>query len=197
MNVQLHVTLSAHIPGLGILPEADAWFYTAMRDVYLPLLRVLDDLATQDGGATPALLSLALAPSLVQAWDDPARRTLFAQALREEIEARTRQVERLQGDPLEETATFYLRRAKALYDDFGERYQQDVMRAFLGHARRGVLDLLPMAVGQVPLPMLATAEAKRASVCATRRWWEARAELPWGGLWLPGCAFDPSLATML
>jgi predicted glycosyl hydrolase (DUF1957 family) len=196
MKIALHLTLQAHVPGLrGDGELSRRALLEATRDVYLPLLRALDDLSEVLGGAQGPSLSLSVSPALVSALGEEARRARLGAALEGERRRRAEAVSRLEGDPLEEVASFYLRRAEALEADWG-RYGQDLWGALRGHARAGRVALLPGVPGEAPLPLLATQEARRAALRAARRWADQQ-ELPWGALWLPGCAWSPELRGLL
>lgn len=197
MKLALHLTLHAHIPGLWRSQgPARSWLARTTKDVYLPLLRILDDLGGLLGGSGPAF-ALALTPPLVAALEDDAHRDAIARELERSVEQRRASAQRLEGDPLHPTALFYLKRAQALHQDFTQRYRRDIMAALRHHARQGRISLIPSLASSAPLPMLATEALRRAELRATRRWAEQKLEVPWGPVWLPACAYSPELAREL
>jgi predicted glycosyl hydrolase (DUF1957 family) len=203
MTAEVAILLHAHVPGLQLWrarhpqgPRVLRALVAAMRDVYLPLLRLLSDWGEAHPHGPP-LLTLALSPSLVEAWDSAELRDAFEAQTQADLEALRAELSQRPEGPQHELAASTLRRVEALRDDL-RGYQHDLASAFAAHTRAGRLALIPSAPTEAPLPLMATELVRQAHICAARAWFDRRFEGAAGdGFWLPGLAYDASVARSL
>ncbi len=155
------------------------------------LLPLLDFLERAPKGA----VSLALGPSLMASLDNRAVRRALDGALGARYKEARAAAERLgQGNPLYPSALDAADRLDKAIKAF-KRCDRDVLGALHKHAREGRAELMP-AVGAV-LPLVASRMCRVAHVRAARAVFKARFGHAGEGLWLPQCAFDPELSSVL
>lgn len=195
MRRSLAIVLHAHLPWVRH-PEHDRpleerWLHEAIWESYLPLLGVLDRLAT-DGVAAP--LTLSISPALAAMLADGMLRARFSghlarlEALATHLDARA-----LVAPELRPALAFHRARlgeARAAWDHHGG----DLLAAFRAHAEAGRLELWTTAATHAYLPGLLTSPASiRAQLRLGLRAFELLAGVRPRGLWLPECAYDPRL----
>jgi len=196
----LAIVLHAHLPWVRH-PEHERsleehWFFEAVAECYLPLLRNLREW-TRDG--VDWGLTLGVTPTLGAMWDDPLLRSRTARYLSERRELAQREIGRTLLVPaLNAAARCHAEayeRAWADWEDCGG----DLSGAFAGWARTGRLEVLAGPATHPILPLLADEPGSLAAQLALGvREHERRFGRPVRGLWLPECAWssriEPHLA---
>lgn len=196
-NAYLALVLHVHLPYVRpSVPEAleERWLFEAVTECYLPILHGLQGLAA---AATPYRLAVSFSPPVIDMLDEPAVRHRLTEQLARSQELAARETRRLAGDdtfgPL---AAFYAARLDALATQW-QALGGDVLSAFAALARSGQVELFTAAGAHNILPLLATAEGRRAAVeAACRRFAQRFGRRP-QGIWLPECGYAPGVDHVL
>ncbi|MDR1519538.1 MAG: DUF1957 domain-containing protein [Planctomycetota bacterium] len=196
----LAIVLHAHLPYVRH-PEHDnfleeLWFYEAMAETYLPLLRMLSRL--EDDGVDYKLL-LSLSPTLVAMMEDELLQERFSRHLGKVV----RLADQVEGQAPVGSQRRRLARFHAdFYRDalfwFEEKCGRRVAPAFAGLARHGNLDIIACGATHGFLPILSqNPAAVRAQILAARDCHQMTFGFRPDGLWLPECAYYPGVEKFL
>lgn len=190
------LVLHGHLPYVlhhGVHPHGEAWLYEAAAETYLPLLDLLDELASLDA---PVNITLGLTPVLLAQFASERFKRGFVVYLNERIDRANqdrREFER-DGDAVlaalaNRWLDFYrgrLKRFRAL--------EQNLPMAFARHVTAGRVELLTGPITHGYLPLL----GQERSIAAQLRGGTALTEQLTGirpsGVWLPECAYRPAYA---
>ncbi|MCC8179308.1 MAG: DUF1957 domain-containing protein [Planctomycetes bacterium] len=194
------IVLHAHLPYVRH-PEHDnfleeMWYYEALAETYLPLLRILGRL--EDDGVGYNLL-LSLSPTLVSMMEDDLLGSRFVRHVEKIIRLADREAERAAADPVRERiARFY----SDFYRDslfwFDEMCGRRPARAFAKLAGYGNLDIMTCGATHGFLPILQqNPGAVRAQVQEACRYHQSVFGAAPEGIWLPECAYYPGVETVL
>ncbi len=201
-NGYLCLILHAHLPYIRHpeFPEfiEERWFYDAVRECYLPLLRVLR--ARRDRAAA-SRITVSLSPTLMAMLDDPLLRGRCQRHLERLVILADKQVERTANDPQSAwspLARFYqvlsmenLATWKALGDG-------GVVDAFIELEQRGHIELITTCATHAFLPIWKRhPEVTRRQVMVGARAFERRIGHSPAGMWLPECGYYPGLEKFL
>jgi len=196
----LAVVLHAHLPYVRH-PEHDdfleeRWFFEAMTETYLPLLRVLEGL--EDDGVAYRLL-LSLSPTLVAMMEDPLLRERYRRHLGRLLELTDRELDRTRGDGrLHQLARWYRTFVRDSIHWFDDRCDGRIALAFARLASLGRLELMTSAATHGFLPLLREDPgAVRAQVLTGCDAFAATFGVRPTGMWLPECAYYPGLEDVL
>jgi len=187
--------LHAHLPYVRHpeYPEflEEDWFFEALTETYVPLVRVLDGLL--EGGVdyrltmtlSPPLLSMMADGLLVDRYHRYLDRLV---ALSEKEIARTEREDRRFHD----LARFYLGEFTDVRRIFREVYGSDLVRAFRKHRDAGKLEIITCGATHGFLPLMdSVPEAVRAQVqIAVAHYRKVLGREP-AGIWLPECGYLP------
>jgi len=150
----LALVLHAHLPYVRH-PEhehflEEHWFFEAMTETYIPLLRVFEGLL-RDG--IDFRLTLSLSPPLVAMMRDPLLLSRYARRLDALVELGHREVERTRGDEtFHRLALMYRDRLVHVRDTF-RRWEGDVPRALRAVEDAGMLEILTCTATHMFLPL--------------------------------------------
>jgi 1,4-alpha-glucan branching enzyme len=149
---QLVVLLHAHLPDCR-RPENPAsleetWFFEALTESYLPLVRLLDRLA-HDGIA--ARLTLSLSPTLLCMLGDPALRERYRQRLAATEQLAERDAH-ASGGGQGEVAAWHARFFREMGELFETRCRGDVLRVLGEFQAAGLVELATTAATHAFLP---------------------------------------------
>jgi 1,4-alpha-glucan branching enzyme len=173
------------------------WFFEALTETYLPLVRVLDGLLA-DG--TDYRLTLTLSPPLVSMMTDALLLERYQRHLDRLVELARREVERTRsGDPrFHELAGFYARDFADLRRIFREVYGCDILNAFRKHRDAGKIEILTCAATHGFLPLMdGVPQAARAQVQVAVQHYAKHFDRAPAGLWLPECGYLPGQESFL
>jgi len=187
--------LHAHLPYVRH-PEyphflEEDWFFEALTETYVPLLRVLDGLLRDGVGYR---LTMTLSPPLVSMMTDALLIERYERHLDGLVELAAREVERTgRHEPhLQDLARFYRADFEQTRRYFRDACGSRILRAFLRHRDTGRLEILTCAATHGFLPLMdPVPEAVRAQIqVAAAHHLEhfGRAAL---GIWLPECGYYP------
>lgn len=193
------LVLHAHLPypagGLAADPLARRWVLEALWECYLPLLDVLDRLATEQ---RPGALTLSVAPPLASMLRAAEIGPLLEQHLDRLRRANQHEMTRAGSD---------LRRRDAAehYDARLDQAQRtwraidgDLLAALRAHHAQGRIDLMTTSASHGYLPGLQhRPQAVRAQLRLGRRSFRKLSGHTPTGLWLPECGFVPMVGREL
>jgi len=199
-NGYLALVLHAHLPYVRN-PDHERfleenWFFEAMTETYLPLLRMLEGLV-RDG--VDFRLAMSLTPTLVSMFDDELLRERFQRRLEELIELSEKEVVRHRYDPAgTEVAQFYRDRFVRLREYYLRGCGRDVAGAFGRLQEKGFVEIVvcPATHGYLPL-LRHEPSAVRAQVTVAMEHYRKRFGRDPQGMWLPECAYYPGLDEVL
>src|SRR5215471_17730962 len=132
----LALILHAHLPFVRH-PEhehflEEEWFFEAMTEAYIPLLRVMQRLMDD---RVPFKLTMSITPTLCTMLQDPLLRERYVRHLELLIDLAEREQKRTRKDPeLRELADFYLKLFSENRRFFVEECKYDLLRVFHGFA---------------------------------------------------------------
>jgi 1,4-alpha-glucan branching enzyme len=185
----LAIVLHTHMPyveGFGTWPFGEEWLWEAIAGSYLPLLEVLEGGAPLTLSLTPVLCDQLEAPGLL------GRLESFLAVVRRETHERDAAGLRAAG---ELALAAEIERSWADYERAGERLRRidgDILGALAPHAS------WTSSATHAILPLLASDAAVREQLHSGIASHRRRFTGDWqGGLWLPECAHEPRLETIM
>ncbi len=185
------LVLHSHLPWLahhGSWPVGEEWLYQAWAGCYLPLTRVLHDLARE---GRRDVLTLGVTPVLAAQLDDPyclAQMTTWVGLW----QARAQELAERPDDGLRAFAAREFRAASRALDDLAAPWRHGGSPVLRRLADAGVVELLGGPSTHPFLPLLdhrVAAFAVRSGLDDAR----LRTGPTTGGIWAPECAFSPGL----
>ncbi|MFB6263483.1 MAG: glycoside hydrolase family 57 protein [Bradymonadaceae bacterium] len=195
---RVSVVLHAHLPFVRH-PEnefhlEELWFFEAMHETYLPLIRALRRLE-RDG--VSGRLTLSLSIPLLTMLDDRLLRERFERHLDRMIVFAGEAEDRLSDGRVASVAGYYRGRLRALRELWIDELDRDALGEFVRLEEVGRLELIACAGTHGLFPLMATDASRRAHVRAARRDFERRVGHPPVGMWLPECAYAPGVERAL
>ncbi len=191
--------LHAHLPYVRHPEHEDFleedWFYEAIAETYLPLLRIFERLA--DEGA-PVRLTMSITPTLGAMMEDPLLQARAARHLERSVALAESEVRRT-GDnaATNALARFYLDRFRTVRDDYESRGRR-LIPAFRRLQDAGFLEIITCAATHGFLPLMADyPEAIRAQIMVARDYHRKLFGRNPSGIWLPECAYFPGIEKYL
>lgn len=195
----LAIVLHAHLPFVRH-PEherffEETWFFEAVAECYLPLLRVMAGWS-RDG--LPWRLTLTLTPPLCAMLRDPLLQSRCRRYLAERRALAEQEVGRTFLEPaLNRVATFYAERFREL-EAAWEAVDGDLVGAFGRHQAAGHLEVITCAATHALLPLWESEPAAvRAQLGVAVADYRRHLGAVPRGLWLPECAWTPGLEPFL
>ncbi len=191
--------LHAHLPYVRHPEHEDFleedWFYEAIAETYVPLLRTFERLVA-DGA--PVRLTMSITPTLAAMMEDPLLQERAARHLERCVALAGSEVRRTAGDEkLNALARFYRDRFGAARDYFEARGRR-LIPAFRELQDAGFLELITCAATHGFLPLMAGyPEAVRAQIMVARDYHTKLFGRPPAGIWLPECAYFPGVENYL
>jgi 1,4-alpha-glucan branching enzyme len=199
MQGYLSLVLHAHLPFVRH-PEhesflEESWLFEAITEAYIPLLQVLDRWK-RDGVAAP--LALTLTPTLCAMLRDPLLERRYAQYLDRLIELSEKETHRTVWErPIHEVALLYRDRLNSVREFYGA-CNGDLVGTFKRAQDESQLEILTSAATHPILPLLADhPPSLRAQVLIARDHYRDCFGRDPVGIWLPECAYDERLDTIL
>jgi len=193
--------LHAHLPFVRH-PEhehflEEDWFFEAVTESYIPLLRLMQRLRGDD---VPFKLTMSLTPTLCAMLQDQLLRERYVRHLDNLIDLTAREQRRNRKHPqLRELADFYFDMFSQDRRFFVDEWKCDMASAFRELRSTGQLEIIASAAthGLLPILQQQTPQAARAQLLIGRDVYvELFGEEP-NGFWLPECAYAPGLEPLL
>jgi 1,4-alpha-glucan branching enzyme len=196
----LLLVLHAHLPYVRH-PEYDRfleerWFFEAVTETYIPLVKFLDQLQHDEAAFK---FTLSVSPPLANMLEDPLLRERCVRHLDLSIGLAERECERTQNWPdVHFLAQMYLRLFMDARETFVKRCGTRLVSALKEHAEAGNLELITCAGTHGYLPLLCSEPSTvRAQVLtAVKEHQRIFGSTP-RGMWIPECAFYPGLDNLL
>ena len=195
----LALILHAHLPFVrhpelehGALEEY--WYYEAMLETYLPLIKMMEDLYSE---GTEFKLTMVLSPTLTAMFKDQLLQERFGEHLERSIILAKKELDRRAQDPerkpLAKMYHHLFTEAREIYHS----YQGDLTTAFSRFQGLSSLELITCAATHSYLPLISTEEGKRAQIgLAVDQHTEVYGERP-RGFWLPECGYRQGLERII
>lgn len=196
----LVLLLHAHLPYVRHLEEdsvvEEKWFFEAISETYLPMLRVFDSL---ERDRVDFRVALSMSPTLTTMLQDEVLQQRYISHLEDQIELAEREMNRTRGDEqFSRLAEMY----KTLYEtnlrDFTGKYEKDITRGFDYQYKRGRVEILATSATHAFLPLYThhppavKAQVQIGVAESTRVFGKAPR-----GFWLPECGYAPGLEEYL
>lgn len=196
----LALVLNAHLPFVR-KPEypsflEERWYFEAMSETYLPLLRLFRQL---ESDTVPFRLSMVLSPTLTAMMADRLLGERYASYLASQIRLGEQEQARTSGDPVfGPLAALYLDLYRKDLDDFENFYARDVLAGFDFFYKKGRIELLTSGATHAFLPLYrdhpeAVIAQIETAIVAHR---SAFGKHP-AGCWLPQLGWYPGLGELL
>jgi 1,4-alpha-glucan branching enzyme len=193
--------LHAHLPYVRH-PEYSSfleedWFFEALSETYVPLIRVLDGLLA-DG--VEYRLTMTLSPPLVSMMTDDLLVSRYQRHLDGLVDLAHREVERTgREDPrIADVARFYAAEFGDIRRIFRETYGSDLLSAFRRHRDTGKLEIITCGATHGFLPLMdPVPQAVRAQVHVAVQHYRKHFGSDPAGIWLPECGYMPGHETYL
>jgi 1,4-alpha-glucan branching enzyme len=173
------------------------WFFEAITESYVPLLRVMQRLLDE---RVPFKLTMSITPTLCAMLQDKLLCERYVRHLDSLIDLAARERKRNRKHPrLRELADFYSKIFCETKRSFIDEYKCDLLTSFRKLRANGALEIIASAAthGLLPLLLQQSREAARAQILIGR---DVYADLFAGepaGFWLPECAYAPGLESIL
>jgi len=190
----LALVLHAHLPYVRHPEHEDFleedWFYEAITETYIPLLKVFEGLVN-DG--VDFRLTMSLTPTLASMMTDPLLQERYLLHLDKLIELSYREMDRTRWQPeFHELAKMYNQEFIQSRAVFESKYGRNLVSAFKKFQDLGKLEIITCASTHGFLPLM---EINPNAVRAQVRIAVAHYEKLFGrrprGIWLPECAYQP------
>lgn len=186
--------LHSHLPyyrKAGMWPFGEENFYEAIAETYLPLLTVLERLASE--GLRPRF-TVGITPILAEQLADPYLQAGFEEYALRRTMAASRDMDRFEaGDPRHALASEYRLWYASQLQAFRERYGRNLLKGFRDLQDAGAIELITSAATHGFSPLLGRDSSLHAQFhlgVTTYRKHFGRAPR---GIWLPECAYRPRL----
>lgn len=201
MPGHLALILHAHLPFVRH-PEHDhfleeEWFFEAITETYIPLLRVMQRLMDD---RVPFKLTMSITPTLCAMLQDQLLRERYVRHLELLIELAAREQKRTRKDPqLRQLADFYFELFAENRRFFVEECKYDLLSAFQRLRQTGALEIIASAAthGLLPILQQQSRQAARAQVLIGRDMHVDVFGVEPAGFWLPECGYAPGLECTL
>lgn len=200
MKGSVNLVLQSHLPFVRHPEYAsfleENWFFEAMDESYLPLLRVFDSLA-RDG--VPFRLTLSLSPTLLSMMGDELLQNRYVEHLKKMIALAEKELARTAGDEaFHPLAQMYYDLYTRNYSDFVNRCNCDVISRFAKYEKSGHLELATTCATYAYLPLYESQPAvvKAQIEVAVKTFQDCFGRSP-RGFWLPDLGYFPGLETYL
>jgi len=189
MRGHLAFILHAHLPFVRH-PEhehflEEEWFFEAMTETYIPLLRMMQRLIS-DG--VPFKLTMSITPTLCAMLQDQLLRERYVRHLELLIDLAEREQKRTRKDPqLHQLANFYFELFSENRRFFVEECKYDLLSVFQRLAQTGALEIIASAAthGLLPIVQQQSRQAARAQVLIGRDMYVDVFGAEPAGFWLP------------
>lgn len=196
----LLLVLHAHLPYVRH-PEYDRfleerWFYEAVTDTYIPLIKFFDRLRAEN---VPFKITLSISPTLANMFEDPLLRQRCGQHLEMMVQLAEKECERTQHwHDVNFLAQMYRRLFEEARDTYFQRCGTRLVTAFRDFAESGNVELITCAGTHGFLPLLSSEpNSVRAQILTGVQEQERIFGFRPKGLWVPECAFYPGLDAVL
>jgi len=194
------LVLHAHLPFVRHpeYPEflEEDWLYEAITEVYLPLIFIFQTL--HEARVKPRL-AMNVSPPLCEMLADELLKSRYTRHLENLLELADKEVHRTEREETQffDVAKMYAESLRASLGLWNDRYQRNLVGAFRELQDEGVIEIITCGATHGFLPLISTAEARRAQVnIAVANYKKHFGRQP-RGIWLPECAYEPGIEALL
>lgn len=199
-DISLVFVLDAHMPFVrhpdspGCVEES--WFFNALSNTYLPLLRTCTTLETE---GIPFKLAIAFSPTLCEMMADPLLQERYISHLDKSIEFGLAELDRSKGSvDTREHIRSELDRIELNRRDFCDIYERNILPKFDYFAMHGYLEILATTATSCFLPLYSDIpEAINAQIETGLLVYRKHFTAIPTGFWLPAMAWCPRLAPII
>ncbi|MDR1894748.1 MAG: DUF1957 domain-containing protein [Spirochaetales bacterium] len=193
------LVLHAHLPFVRHPQDPhrleENWYYQAVSESFLPLLRMLRTLR-EDG--IPLKLALSVSPTLCAMMGDELLQDRFEQYLRNQILLGEKEVKRADDAAQRELAAGYLENYRKSLGEYTEHYKGSLIRGLRELKKAGDLEIITTGASYSFMPLFESyPQANRAQIEAAvishYRYFDDSPR----GFWLPECGYYPGLECFL
>lgn len=192
--------LHAHLPFVRHpeYPEflEEDWLYEAITEVYLPLIHRFRTL--HERGARPRL-AMNVSPPLCEMLADKLLEERYTRHLENLLALAIKEEKRVEHEAPDfyDAARMYVSNLTAALELWSNTYQKNLINAFRQLQDEGVLEIITCCATHGFLPLISTAEARRAQVeIAVANYQKHFGRRP-RGIWLAECAYEPGVEDLL
>ena len=195
----LALVLHAHLPYVRH-PEfndflEEDWFYEAVTETYIPLLRTFQDLTA---AGIKFKVTMSLSPPLLAMFKDALLQQRYLRKIESLIDLAEREVERTKWQPqFNELAQMYLEQFRFSHYFFAEKCRCDLTNAFRALEDSGNLELMTCAATHGFLPLMLNPTAMQAQIKLAVDYHTRILGRRPRGIWLPECGYQPGVDEFL
>lgn len=186
------LVLHGHIPYCrksGTWPAGEEWLHEAILEVYLPVHRVLDSLASR---GLPVNVNIEFNPVLLEQLADGYMQDRFVAYVEDLIARADRDIDRFRDQPrLQQVATRYHDDFTSLLVHYRDTLHRDVIGGYRRLQEEGHVELFTSAATHGFLPLLKQDSSIRAQLRTGVDTFKKHFGRAPAGCWLPECAFRP------
>jgi len=194
----LALILHAHLPFVRHpeYPEflEEDWLYEAITETYIPLLFVFENLLTE---GVKFRVTMTLTPSLCEMLADPLLQSRYSARIANLVKLSSSELIRTKNTPFAESAKLHHEHFVAAQELFEVKYQRNLLSGFRKLQDAGALEIITCAATHGFLPLMSNDNVRQAQIqIGCRNYAKHFGRWP-KGIWLPECAYQPGIETLL
>lgn len=194
----LALVLHAHLPYVRHAERdrylEENWFFEALTETYIPLIRVFDNLL-HDG--VDFRITVSLSPPLISMMADNLLQQRYLEHLNRLTELAGKELTRTAGTEFHRLARMYQERFLQTRDIFVNQYNFNLLTAFKKFRDTGRVELITCGATHGFMPLMLKKESIKAQVsAAVDVFVKYFGSLP-RGMWLPECGYTPGVDEIL
>lgn len=196
----LVLELTCHLPYVKHIEEKkypeENWLNNAVADTYLPLLRALKRLDSEN---VPINLTIVVSPTLAAMLSDELLQSRLEKFLSERIALGEKEVERTAFSPdLRRNAEMYLERFRTDFSDFTGLYGRNVLNGFRDLERKKKINIITTCASHCYMPLYASCpEMLEAQIYTAINSHNRIFNKDTKGFWLPELGYYPGIEKIL
>ena len=174
----------------------EKWFFEAITECYIPLLRVFQGLNKDNIDYS---VTFSLSPTLMAMMEDPFLQERYAAYLSRLQQLARKEEERTASDPVFfPLASLYRERLGFTSYLLNDKYQRRLVEAFKDLQNSGNVELITSAATHGYLPLLGIQkETLYAQIAAGVEYYHMIFGKTPKGIWLPECGYDPDMEEIM
>ncbi len=190
----LGLVLHAHLPYVrhenkGEL--AEDWLYEAITETYIPIIIIMNSLVKK---GVDFHFTMNISPTLISMLNDQVIQQRYQNHLEKLIELSEKEIIRTKDQPeFYRLAQMYNYLFKEAYYYYHEKYNNNLLTAYKEFQERGKIEIITCTATHGYLPLMWTDEAINAQIKLGIDTYQDVFDKRPDGIWLPECAFSPSI----
>lgn len=190
----LAFVLHAHLPYVRHEKEgelAEDWLYEAITETYIPIIIIMTRLVKK---GVDFHFTLNISPSLATMLNDQLLQQRYQYHLEKLIELSEKELIRTRDQvEFHKLAEMYNYLFKEAYYFYHEKYNNNLLKAYKEFQERGKIEIITSCASHGYLPLMLTDEAVNAQIKLGVETYQEIFDKRPEGIWLPECAFAPSI----